>query len=130
MALAKTIYKSRVTKERITLTNLAFARWLSRRKGVSSAALSSALKLIGEGIKEGMAEGYAIRILGIGTFEMRELPARNRYHRKERKLYLSPPSVVAHFKKSEFLTANIRKISKDRLDEMATTPTVKKAVQK
>lgn len=130
MALAAYTPKSRVPKDRVMLTNVGFSRWLSKRKGVSSAALTSAMTLLIQGTKEAMAEGYGVRWIGLGTFEMRELPARNRYHRKEKRCYLSPPSVVAHFKKSDLLTHNIRKMSEARLAEMRTTPRVAPAVTK
>lgn len=130
MALGKEIIISRLTPEKIVMENQQFARWLARRKGVSAKALSTAINLLSDGIVEAMAEGYAVRVWRLGTFECREVKPRRRYHRIKKEIYTSPATTIVHFKKSENINERVRNMSKARLDKMLSTPSVPLAVRK
>jgi len=127
--LANTVYKrkSEVAPEQITIHNNQFARFVSRRKGVSASALSTAIRLLSEGVVEAMAEGYNVQLFKLGTFEIRKMPPRMRYHRITKQTYMAEPFHMVHFKKSPTLIKQVRKISKERLAVMLDKPTLPKA---
>lgn len=125
MALTKYVPTTRVNGEKIVLRNNQFARFLSRRTGLSQRALSRAVKLIGDGILQVLAEGYDFQWLGLGTFETRELKPRKRYHRMKGEVYVSRPSVIVHFHKSPSLNDSVRNLAIQRLDALLAEPTVK-----
>lgn len=125
MALTKYIPVSRFPKEKIVLRNNQFARWMSKRNGVSHAALSKAIQLITSGLLEALANGYNINLAGLGRFETREMPPRVRYHRLHGERYISQPSTVVHFRKSDILTKRVRELAAANLEDMVKTPAVK-----
>lgn len=125
MTFEKYTPKTRVPSEKIVLRNGQFSRWLSKRTGVSAAALAKALQLISAGMLEALADGYSVALNGVGVFETRELKTRLRYHRLNRTTYMSAPSTVVHFRKSENLTKKVRELAAATLDNIQTTPTVK-----
>lgn len=125
MSFTKHIPQTRIHKEKVTLRNRQLARFISRRKGVSSEAVSQALKIIGEGIVEALAEGFDFQWFGIGTFETRVLKPRVRYNRVKRERYMSNESMIVHFRKSPGLTPTVRDMSIARLNQIVDTPAVK-----
>lgn len=129
MPLGPSVVGSRNSSEQIVLESQNFARFVARRKGVSAKALSTAIRLLSEGLVEAMSEGYAVRLYRLGLFEVRELPPRNRYHRLKRENYISPATTVVRFKKSENLNKRVRSMSKERLDKMEAEPTIRPAVR-
>jgi nucleoid DNA-binding protein len=129
MALGKDIILSRLIPEKIVLENAGFTKFVARRTGVSAAALSTAHRLLTQGLVEALAEGYAVRWWGVGTFECREMPPRKRYHRLKKHVYMSPPTTLVHFKKTETLNQKVRDMAKARLEKALTNPLAKLAVR-
>jgi nucleoid DNA-binding protein len=111
--------------EKIVLQSNQFARWLSKRTGVSNKAISSAINIIGKGILDALANGYSFQWRQIGTFEMREQKPRVRYHRKHKERYMAAPSVVVHFKKAPKLNETVRRKAAQVVDDMVKKPTAK-----
>lgn len=125
MPIVPYIPRNRVSNEKIVLRNGQFARWLSKRTGVSQKALAKAMELITNGIVEALADGYSVNFNRLGVFEAREMKPRLRYHYKEGTTYMSEPATVVHFRKSELLTSRVRELAASNLDNISTTPTVK-----
>lgn len=125
MALTKYIPTTRLSGDKVVLRTNQLARIISRQTGVSAGALSAALKILGNGIVDALANGYDFQWQGIGTFETRELKPRTRYHRMKGERYMSQPSVVVHFKKAPSLNETVRRRASARLDKLDTNPTVK-----
>lgn len=110
--------------EQITLKNKQFARFVSRRKGVSAAALSSAMRILTEGLVEALAEGYNIQWVGLGTFQVRQMKSRMRYHRITRQVYMAPPFTMLHFKKSKLLAKTVKDNARARIAALSQKPTL------
>lgn len=115
---------TRILPGKVTLSNIQFARWVSKRYGVSSVAMSRATRLLIEGMIDALAEGYSVQLKGLGKFEARELAPRMRFNRTQGVRYLSKPSVILHFKKSEKLNDTLRTRAKEKLDALSSNPTV------
>ena len=115
---------TRIPSERTVLRNNQFARYVSKRTGVSSQALTKAIQLLSNGIIEALGDGFEVSLIGIGTFEVRELKPRKRFHRIEKRMYISEPSMIVHFKKSEQLTKRVRQAAEGNLESMATKTTI------
>lgn len=116
--------KSAAVPEQITIRNKQFAKFVSRRKGVSARAMSSAVRLLTEGVLEAMGEGYNVQLIGLGTWEVRLMPARMRYHRITKVTYMAEPFYMAYFKKSPTLIKTVREISKARIQGLTVKATM------
>lgn len=124
MLTEKRPIKSAPAPEQILLQNKQFARFVSRRKGVSAVALSSAIRLLSEGVVEAMAEGYDVQLRGLGTFQVRMMKSRMRWHRITRQTYMAPPFAMVHFKKSPKLCKQVKAIAKARIAALSSTTTI------
>jgi nucleoid DNA-binding protein len=124
MSLSKYTPTTRVLEEKVTLQNGQFSKLLAKKHGVSAAALAKALQLISAGLVEALAEGYDVSIKGIGVFQTRELKPRVRYHRLKKTRYLSNPSTIVHFRKSEQLTKRVRSLAAAQVEKLLEVPHV------
>jgi nucleoid DNA-binding protein len=118
MSLSKYVPTTRVSSEKLVLRNSQFARWLSKRTGASHTAVAKAIQIISKGIVEALANGYDVNLYGLGVFETRELKPRLRYHRLKKTTYMSEPSTIVHFRKSEYLTKRVRQLAAAQLEAM------------
>ncbi len=123
MSFTKYTPKTRVPDERVLMRNGQFAKYLSRKTGVSSAALSKALNIISSGLVDALADGYNVNINALGTFEFREMPPHRRYHHQEKRIYMAPGHTVVHFRKSENLSKRVRRKAEAKLEDTIRKPT-------
>lgn len=120
----KYIPKGDLAPEQVLLKNKQFARFVSRRKGVSAKALSSAIRILTEGLVEALGEGYNVQLMGLGTFEVRQMRSRKRYHRITRQVYMAPPFLMMHFKKSKLLAKTVKDTARARVAALSQKSTL------
>lgn len=106
---------SRVIPNRVALTSKPLARFIAQRCGCSAAAAYEALRLIRDGIKQALVEGYTVHWEGAFVVEVRELEPRSRYclTTKTRQHYASSSRV--HVRVSEAFTRDVKDRAAERL---------------
>jgi nucleoid DNA-binding protein len=113
-----------IAPEQIKMTAKQFARFVSRRKGVSSVALMSAITLITDGIIEALSEGFDVNFRGLGEFQVRLYGPRIRCLRFTREKYMAPPFTQVHFLRAKKLRETVKKVANQRIADLCQTPTL------
>ena len=128
--MPKIIRKTRITEGAIRLGHSQFVRFVSQRCGVSQAAFREALKILKKGIKIALSEGYTVLIEELVTFEVRELPARERINPYTKKKYMHGASCRVHAKTSAVLTRDVLRLSQERIDRFQSEHPIAEAEPK
>jgi nucleoid DNA-binding protein len=110
--------------EQIKMNSKQFARFVSRRKGVSSAALHSAIGLLIEGVIEALSEGYDVHLRGLGEFQVRLYGPRIRCLKFSREKYMAPPFTAVFFRRSKKLKETVKNKANARIRALCTTTTL------
>jgi len=112
----KTPSTCRLPEAQVALTQRQFCKWLAKEKHVSSDALFTAMSIISDGMVLAIARGYRLVWRGLLSIELRELPARKRYHRLEKIIYEQPPSCRVHIGNASDLNKRVREIAKAEVE--------------
>lgn len=114
------IYARTVTQVPMHVTQLC-KLIAQQNPGVSATVLREALRLIVDGILLAVARGYSVQIRSLCTFELREVPARKRYHRRDRTVYQAPPTCRVHIRSADQLNFIVRKRAEEELANAVRT---------
>ena len=121
VALAPFIFKpspvtSRRPKEMVTLSMSQLCKFIAKENAVSCEALMAAMKLVADGVALAIARGYRVQWRGLLSIEIREMPARKRFHRIKKVMYDQPAFCRVHIKNADSLNNRVRELAKAEVE--------------
>ena len=128
--MPKVHIKSRVIPEPVRLGRLQFIRFVSQRSGTSQQALHQAMKILADGIKQALAEGYEVIWDGVCVFNVREVKERTRFNPQTHVKVMQAATCRVHIRASASLTRDMLRKSAERVAKFSKEHPVKDVVKK